>query len=121
MENVDAMPISQKDKQPYDQWWQLEWPPSDIASMLVRHFLPNSTQLGFALVVSRFLSSLEAGCCPSLFNSIFLWALHLSRAEDLSNHEEIYLQRALTAFRDFFRAAEQRASDKVLFDQLSLW
>lgn len=80
------------------RWWERQWPPSDVASMLIQHFLPNSHQLagpGFGMSISRFLCSFSDGNSPCLFNSVFLWALHLSRAKDIENREEVYLQRCV--------------------------
>ncbi|KAL5492393.1 hypothetical protein ACEPAI_3840 [Sanghuangporus weigelae] len=87
-------------------WWELEDPPPQIANMLMRLFLPNSHQLGFALNVTRFLESLSAGSDHptyphrGLMNAIYLWALTLSNEPGFRGHENVFLQRAINMLQN---------------------
>ncbi|KAH8112465.1 hypothetical protein DFH11DRAFT_1511752 [Phellopilus nigrolimitatus] len=87
-------------------WWELEEPPAEMAGILIRQFLPNAHQLGFALHVPRFLASLAdprssvSLARDGLLNAIYLWSLRLSKDEDLKLHENVYLQRAVRALQD---------------------
>ncbi|KAL5536926.1 hypothetical protein ACEPAF_749 [Sanghuangporus sanghuang] len=87
-------------------WWELEDPPLHFVTMLVRLFLPNSRQLGFALNVTRFLEALSVD--PShptyphrgLMNAIFLWALSLSSEPTFRGRENVFLQRAINILQN---------------------
>ncbi|KAI5122011.1 hypothetical protein M0805_008003 [Coniferiporia weirii] len=97
-------------------WWELDEPPPDIANMLIRHFLPNSQQLGFALSIRRFLEALEGPMLPhnALMNAIYMWALRLSRNPDLQRHEDAYLQKALMALQDIPSSSPSDPADITL-------
>lgn len=68
--------------------------------------MPHARQLNFALSIPRFIASLAlptlhpARPHPALLHTIYLWALHLSRTDDLMQHEGLYLQRAILALQD---------------------
>ncbi|KAI0955774.1 hypothetical protein AcV7_006349 [Taiwanofungus camphoratus] len=80
-------------------------PPPDIVQILVGHFLPHSSQVGFFLHTSRFLASVyvpdvnirTARLSPALLNAVYLWGARLSNNDALRTHEPAFLSRAVQA------------------------
>ncbi|KAH9949026.1 hypothetical protein B0H21DRAFT_165410 [Amylocystis lapponica] len=81
-----------------------EEPPIELAQMLLEIFLPHRHQCGFDVHVGRLQESLTLSPAeqrhPVLMNSIYLWACYLSRPGSLSEHEPLYLSRALAAMAE---------------------
>ncbi|KAI0088107.1 hypothetical protein BDY19DRAFT_994517 [Irpex rosettiformis] len=81
-----------------------EEPPYELANMLLEFFLPHRHQCGLELHVGRLRESLQRPLSdqrhPVLMNAIYLWACYLSRPGPLSEHEQLYLSRALSAMSD---------------------
>ena len=67
-------------------------------------FLPHRHQCGLEIHVGRLRESLSYPPSerrhPVLMNAIYLWACYLSRPGSLSEHESLYLSRALSALND---------------------
>lgn len=67
-------------------------------------FLPRRHQCGLELHVGRLRESLTRPPPerrhPVLMNAIYLWACYMSRPGNLSDHESLYLSRALAAISD---------------------
>ncbi|KAF7790044.1 hypothetical protein EIP86_000993 [Pleurotus ostreatoroseus] len=95
-ELVAASPIPE----PYNS----EEPPVELAQMLLEIFLPHRHQVGLEIHAGRLRESLSYPMSerrhPVLMNAIYLWACYLSRPGSLSEHEQLYLSRALTALND---------------------
>ncbi|KAI0338286.1 hypothetical protein BDW22DRAFT_1409640 [Trametopsis cervina] len=70
----------------------------------LNHFLAHRHQCGFELHAGRLRESLHLPLTerrhPVLMNAIFLWACYLSRPNPLSQHEDLYLTRALASISD---------------------
>ncbi|KAI0948956.1 hypothetical protein AcW1_008687 [Taiwanofungus camphoratus] len=81
-----------------------EEPPIELAQMLLEIFLPHRYQCGLDIHIGRLRESIGLPSSeqrhPVLMNSIYLWACYLSRPGSLSDHEALYLSRALTAMSD---------------------
>lgn len=79
-------------------------PPLELAQMLLEIFLPHRHQCGLDVHVGRLRESLNRPPSerrhPVLMNAIYLWACYMSRPGNLSEHEPLYLSRALTALTD---------------------
>ncbi|THG95981.1 hypothetical protein EW026_g5767 [Hermanssonia centrifuga] len=79
-------------------------PPVELAQMLLEIFLPHRHQCGLEIHVGRLRESLNYPPSerrhPVLMNAIYLWACYLSRPTSLSEHESLYLARALSAMND---------------------
>ncbi|KAI0694279.1 hypothetical protein BC835DRAFT_1415426 [Cytidiella melzeri] len=82
----------------------LDEPPIELAHMLLEFFLPHRHQCGLELHVDRLRQSLHGPPSeqrhPVLMNTIYLWSCYLSRPGPLSEHELLYLSRALSAMND---------------------
>lgn len=67
-------------------------------------FLPHRHQCGLELHVGRLRESLTYPMAeqhhPVLMNAIYLWACYLSRPGQLSEHESLYLARAVRALNE---------------------
>lgn len=67
-------------------------------------FIPHRHQCGLELHIGRLRESLTFPSSeqhhPVLMNAIYLWACYLSRPGQLSEHEAIYLSRAVRALND---------------------
>ncbi|OCH91680.1 hypothetical protein OBBRIDRAFT_825183 [Obba rivulosa] len=78
--------------------------PLELAQMLLEIFLPHAHQVGLVVHVPRLRDSLHGMSSerrhPALMNAIYLWACYLSRPGQLSEHEPLYLSRALAAMTD---------------------
>ncbi|EKM54793.1 uncharacterized protein PHACADRAFT_258894 [Phanerochaete carnosa HHB-10118-sp] len=79
-------------------------PPLELAQMLLEIFLPHRHQCGLDVHVGRLRESLNRPPSerrhPVLMNAIYLWACYMSRPGNLSDHESLYLSRALAALSD---------------------
>ncbi|GJE89983.1 fungal specific transcription factor domain-containing protein [Phanerochaete sordida] len=79
-------------------------PPLELAQMLLEIFLPHRHQCGLDVHVGRLRESLNRPQPerrhPVLMNAIYLWACYMSRPGNLSDHESLYLARALAALTD---------------------
>ncbi|TDL23572.1 hypothetical protein BD410DRAFT_897602 [Rickenella mellea] len=80
--------------------------PPDVSNMLINLFLPHATQLGFAIDIPRFKTSLTFPRThphyphSTILNSIYIWSLRLSNSPDLLPLEHHFLQKALDAVKD---------------------
>jgi hypothetical protein len=67
-------------------------------------FLPHRHQCGLELHVGRLRESLHRPPSeqrhPVLMNAIYLWSCYLSRPGPLSEHEQVYLARALSSLNE---------------------
>lgn len=72
---------------------------SDILCLRLEIFIPHRHQCGLGVHVGRLRESLHLPQSeqrhPVLMNAIYLWACYLSRPGSLSEHESLYLSRAL--------------------------
>lgn len=87
-----------------DSYGPSEDPPLELAQMFLEIFLPHRHQCGLELHVGRLRESLTFPVSeqhhPVLMNAIYLWACYLSRPGQLSEHEPLYLSRAVRALND---------------------
>ncbi|KAJ3491225.1 hypothetical protein NLI96_g869 [Meripilus lineatus] len=84
--------------------FSMDDPPIELAQMLLEIFLPHRHQCGLEVHVGRLRESIQLPLSeqrhPFLMNTIYLWACYLSRPGSLSEHESLYLSRALSAAGD---------------------
>lgn len=77
---------------------------ADVLCLRLEIFLPHRHQCGLEVHVGRLRESIHLPLSeqrhPVLMNSIYLWACYLSRPGSLSEHESLYLGRALNAVAD---------------------
>lgn len=87
---------------------------TDMLRNSVNTFLPHARQLGFALDIPRFVSSLSLPTldprrpCSSLLHIIYLWGLRLSQSPSLLAHEALFLQRSIQALMSSLGGSDAR-------------
>ncbi|KAJ7759320.1 hypothetical protein DFH07DRAFT_1023444 [Mycena maculata] len=80
----------------------IQEPPFDMMQMLLDQFLPHASQFGFFMHIGHFRASAllqlplghPARPSPAVLCAVYLWGIHLSRAEPLVSYERVFIRRA---------------------------
>ncbi|KZT10441.1 uncharacterized protein LAESUDRAFT_755949 [Laetiporus sulphureus 93-53] len=74
-------------------------PSPEVIKMLIGHFLPRASQIGFFLHPARFIACATDphafALAPALFGAVCLWGARFSRDPAVRAHEPFFLQRAV--------------------------
>ncbi|KZT10443.1 uncharacterized protein LAESUDRAFT_425502 [Laetiporus sulphureus 93-53] len=74
-------------------------PSPEVIQMLIGHFLPHASQVGFFLHPARFIARATGPhaftFAPALLSTVCLWGAHFSRDPALRAHEPVFLHRAV--------------------------